>query len=298
MADVIVRVAKADDRKRVLEFTRNTFSWGDYIERVFDRWLNDKSGKLLVAEAEGTVVGLSFVKLIKEGEVWVQGGRVDQNYRRKGVAEAMTKECLRAAKEDMNASVARVITDKTNLPPQKLLTKLGFKVVSEFSGFEKKVERVTDSLLIRDVVLAREELISNMWHYIRSSPIFKESGGLYTIWFVWYSLEQEDLARFAQDGKAAVYFPGGKIHGVMLMNDGTTEARNERSIQSSYLDADSDRGIKALTSFLMNYAADRGLEKIRLWTCNDRKILKSLREIGFMEEIDESTEVVWMKELH
>jgi ribosomal protein S18 acetylase RimI-like enzyme len=298
LADVIVRVAKADDRKRVLEFTHNTFSWGDYIERVFDRWFNDKSGRLLVAEAEGAVVGLSFVKLIKEGEVWLQGGRVDQKYRRMGVGEAMTRECLRMAKEDMNASVARVITDKMNLPPQKLLTKLGFKVVSEFSGFEKKAERVSDPELISDVALAGEELVSEMWHHIRSSPIFKEDGGLYTIWFVWYSLEEEDLTRFAQDGKVVVYSPGGKIHGVMLMDDSTPEARNERSIQASYLDADSDRGIKALASFLMNHAANKGLEKIRLWTCTDKKIIRSLSEIGFVEEIDESTEVVWMKELN
>ncbi len=297
MANIVVRIAELDDRKRVLAFTSSTFSWGDYIERVFDRWLNDESGRLLVAEAEGMVVGLSFVKLTKKGEAWLQGGRVDQNYRRTGVGEAMTKECLRIAKEEMNASVARVITDKTNLPPQRLLTKLGFRVVSEFSEFEKAAERIKDPLLTRDVRLAGEELITDMWRYLRSSPIFRKSGGLYTVWFVWYSLGKEDLARFVKDGKAVVYARDGKIHGIMLVDDSTIEAKNEKSIQSCYFDSDAGEGVQALSNFLLDYAAKKGFGTVRLWTCSDNEIIESLRQIGFIGEVGGSTEIVYSKEL-
>jgi ribosomal protein S18 acetylase RimI-like enzyme len=297
MANIVVRVAKLDDRKRVLAFTSSTFSWGDYIERVFDRWLNDKSGRLLVAESEDKVVGLSFVKLTKKGEAWLQGGRVDQNYRRAGIGEAMTKECLRIAKEEMNATIARVITDKTNLPPQKLLTKLGFRVVSEFSEFEKKAEPIKNPLLTRDVRLAEKGLIPDMWRYLRRSPIFRKSCGLYTVWFVWYSLEKEDLARFVQDRKAVVYTPGGRIHGVMLVNDSTIEAKNEKSIQSCYFDSDASEGVQALSSFLLDHAAKKGFKTVRLWTCSDSEIIESLRQTGFAGEVDESTEIVYSKEL-
>jgi ribosomal protein S18 acetylase RimI-like enzyme len=297
MANIVVRVAKLDDRKRVLAFTSNTFSWGDYIERVFDRWLNDRSGRLLVAESDGLVVGLSFVKLTKEGEAWLQGGRVDQNYRRTGVGEAMTKECLRVAKEEMNARVARVITDKTNLPPQKLLAKLGFRVASEFSEFEKKAERIKDPLLTRGAKLAEKELTPHMWRYLRSSSIFKKSGGLYTVWFVWYSLEKEDLSRFVQGGKAVAYAPNGKIHGVMLVDDSTIEAENEKSVQSCYFDSDANEGVQALSDFLLDYAARKGLKTVRLWTYSDNEIIESLRQTGFTGEVDESTEIVYSKKL-
>jgi ribosomal protein S18 acetylase RimI-like enzyme len=297
MTNIVVRVARKDDRKRVLEFTSNTFSWGDYIQRVLERWFNDRSGRLLVAEADGTVVGLSFVKLTKKGEAWLQGGRVEKSHRREGVGSAMINECLRIAREEMNASTARVITDKTNLPPQKLLTKLGFKVVSEFSEFEKKAKRIKDPLLTRGVKLAEKDLIPYIWRYLRSSPIFKKSGGLYTVWFVWYSLEKEDLARFVQDGKAVVYAPDGMIHGVMLVDDSTIEAKNEKSIQSCYFDGDASKGVQALSGFLLDYAAQKGLRTVRLWTCSVDEIIESLRQTGFRGEVGESTEIVYSKEL-
>jgi ribosomal protein S18 acetylase RimI-like enzyme len=297
MTNIVVRVAKEEDRKRVLEFTSNTFSWGDYISRVLERWFNDKSGRLLVAEVDGRVVGLSFVKLTKRDEVWLQGGRVEKSHRREGIGSAMISECLRIAREEMNASTARVITDKTNLPPQKLLTKLGFKTVSEFSEFEKKAQRIKDPILTRDAKIAEKELIPYIWRYLRSSPIFEKSGGLYTVWFVWYSLEKDDLARFVQDRKAVVYAPDGKIHGVMLVDDSTIEAKNEKSIQSCYFDGDASEGVQALSGFLLDYAAQRRLRTVRLWTCSDDEIIKSLRQTGFTGEVGESTEIVYSKEL-
>jgi ribosomal protein S18 acetylase RimI-like enzyme len=297
MSDIIVRVAKPSDRERVLGFTANTFSWGDYIDRVFDRWMADPSGRLLVAETKGRVVGMTFVKLTKSGEVWLQGGRVDKDYRRGGVGRAMSEEGLRIAKGEMKARVARVITDKTNLPPQKLLEKLGFKMVGEFTQFQKKAERITNPLIIEDVRVAGKDMIPRIWKYLKSSSMFKKSGGLYTVWFVWYSLEEGDLARFTDLGGTIVYAPNGNVHGVMLVDDSTIEAMNEKSMQSCYFDSDTRRGVHALSSFLIDYAAKRNLKTVRLWTFSDSEIVESLKQTRFVEETDESTEIVYSKEL-
>jgi len=45
----MIREARIGGGKPVLEFTRGTFSWGNYIERAFDKWLTDKLGKLLTS---------------------------------------------------------------------------------------------------------------------------------------------------------------------------------------------------------------------------------------------------------
>jgi ribosomal protein S18 acetylase RimI-like enzyme len=297
MANLVVRQATASDREGVVKFTQDTFAWGDYIHRVFDRWLADESGRLLVAQLDGTIVGLSFVKLTKEGEVWLQGGRVDKGFRRTGIGSAMINECLRIAREEMNAGVARVITDKTNLPPQKLLAKLGFEIATEFTELERKVEGIRDPTNLRDAGFADEEVMPKIWHYLKRSPIFRKSSGLYTKWFVWYSLGEEDLRSFVSDGKAVVYHPSGKVHGVMLVDDTTMEAKAEKSIQSCYFDADARKGVEALSSYLVNHAASKGLEKVRLWTYSDKRIIDSLKETGFGGEVDESAEVVWVKEI-
>ena len=43
---MIIRKAKASDKNKVLDFCKNTFSWGDYIVDVWDYWIVE--GNLLV----------------------------------------------------------------------------------------------------------------------------------------------------------------------------------------------------------------------------------------------------------
>ena len=43
-----LREATSSDKTQVLDFCKNTFSWGDYIAEVWDFWI--KEGNLLVTD--------------------------------------------------------------------------------------------------------------------------------------------------------------------------------------------------------------------------------------------------------
>ena len=45
-------MAKKSDRDIVLQFCTDTFTWGDYSDRVFDLWYHEPYGKLFVAEED------------------------------------------------------------------------------------------------------------------------------------------------------------------------------------------------------------------------------------------------------
>ena len=45
-----IRHATESDKGEVLRFCANTFEWGDYIDQVWDFWISDRNGVLLVAE--------------------------------------------------------------------------------------------------------------------------------------------------------------------------------------------------------------------------------------------------------
>lgn len=45
-----IRLAKKSDKDNILQFCTDTFTWGDYIDRVFDIWYQEPHGELLVAE--------------------------------------------------------------------------------------------------------------------------------------------------------------------------------------------------------------------------------------------------------
>jgi ribosomal protein S18 acetylase RimI-like enzyme len=45
-----IRLARKSDKDTILQFCTDTFTWGDYIDRVFDIWYQEPYGELLVAE--------------------------------------------------------------------------------------------------------------------------------------------------------------------------------------------------------------------------------------------------------
>jgi len=126
-----VREACDADREAVFEFCRHTWSWGDYIPHVWDKWLREENGKVFVATVDGVPVGIQHITIDKPNEAWLSGSRTAPNYRRMGVATAITMKCLEYAKS-MGVKVARLVTESDNKAAIAAVQKMGFKPVAEF----------------------------------------------------------------------------------------------------------------------------------------------------------------------
>src|SRR5689334_19752757 len=94
MAHIEIRPAREEDRAAVLAFCAQTWDWGDYIEYVWDEWLRDAQGALLVATSDGTPVGITHMRILTSQEVWLEGMRVDPAYRNQGIAKALNGASL------------------------------------------------------------------------------------------------------------------------------------------------------------------------------------------------------------
>ena len=82
------RLAQSSDKKDVLNFCQNTFSWGDYIHEVWDNWINE--GNLIVIENDQIPVSMAHVGFYPDEKmIWIEGIRVNQNFRKKGFAQKM-----------------------------------------------------------------------------------------------------------------------------------------------------------------------------------------------------------------
>ena len=100
-----IRPATKEDKEEVLRFCIDTFEWGDYIDQVWDLWHSDRNGVLLVAEEEeysahnkkqSSVIAVSHVSLCpNKSNVWLEGIRVNPNYRRRSVATQLLYKILR-----------------------------------------------------------------------------------------------------------------------------------------------------------------------------------------------------------
>ena len=75
MPDFEVRPARPEDREAVLAFCQQTWEWGDYLEYVWDEWLNNSQGKLFVATKDGQPVAVANMRMLNKTEAWFEGMR-------------------------------------------------------------------------------------------------------------------------------------------------------------------------------------------------------------------------------
>ena len=97
---MVIRKALDSDKAKVLDFCRNTFEWGDYIETVWDDWKNDLSGILFVkeykqsAESESVPIGVAHLAFCINNVMWIEGIRVQKDFRNQGIASSLIQHMI------------------------------------------------------------------------------------------------------------------------------------------------------------------------------------------------------------
>ena len=80
-----IREANISDKSSVLKFCKNTFSWGDYIEKVWSSWIDE--GNLFLFEKKSPV-GICHA-FYSENQIWIEGIRIDPKHRREMIASKL-----------------------------------------------------------------------------------------------------------------------------------------------------------------------------------------------------------------
>ena len=288
---ISVRKARGSDREAVFKFCEKTWSWGDYIPKVWDEWLKQKGGRLFVATINGVPVGISYVTVDKPHEAWLRGARTDPNYRRKGVATAITRKCLEYTKKK-DTKVVRLVTESDNKAAQAVLQKLGFKPVAEFVKMEN--EKITTENAEASRWAAKND-VNTLWNYLQSSETYLKAAGLYTTLYHWFSLEKKDLARFVKEQKAIVHEnKKGETDGLVLIEDATAREWYENTIQTCYIDGNYNATLD-VTRFLKNHCKNTGVKKIFGFTCNHKPVTSALEKLGFKPAA--SVEIVYERKI-
>jgi ribosomal protein S18 acetylase RimI-like enzyme len=203
------RIGTILDKDYVLDFCKNTFSWGDYIDRVWDIWIREPNSIFLVAVvSENNIekpIAMSHGILIPEKIIWIEGIRVDPKYRSQKLATNMSLYILDYAKK-RGAIYSSAIVSINNEPSKRLMEKLGFKVISiwsyfsikpivflpgEFNNFiENKSAAAASTITTKVANLKEYQLILD---FLNQSNIFQTSGKKFVNSWRWYDLTQDRL---------------------------------------------------------------------------------------------------------
>ena len=127
------RLAQDSDKKVVLNFCQNTFSWGDYIHEVWDNWIDE--GNLIVIENNQVPISMTHAAFYPDEKmIWIEGIRVEKNFRKNGVAQKMITYLEETAKSK-KCEISRMLIASENKPSLSLAKKLGYTIISKWNYF-------------------------------------------------------------------------------------------------------------------------------------------------------------------
>lgn len=256
------RVATVHDKDYVLDFCKNTFSWGDYIDRVWDIWIREPDSILLVAVVnENNIekpIAISHGILIPEKIGWIEGIRVDPKYRYQKLATNMSLHILDYARKN-GALYSSAIVSINNEPSKGLMKKLGFKVISKWSYLSIKPIALLPELNNFTIDNSTTTKVANLNEYqqilnfLNQSDIFKASGKKFVNSWRWYDLTEDRLKRMINNGQVIILVKNDdnyhekekKIRGIAIIDEeGYWNSQN--IFQIVYIDAHSEELLLSL----------------------------------------------------
>ncbi len=264
---VIVREAKPSDRRQVAEFTSRTWRWGDYIMSTWEEWISDKKGKLLVAQEDDKVIGLMRLALRPEGEAYLSGARVHPDFRRRGVATALTKECIKYAKS-FGAEFVSLATSSKNTAAISLAEKLGFTLAQELVQVGSWPKKSAEPGGIRKMKPEEaQEVLKWISTRMDCRPVkFK--------FFEWSTLRLNDVRMYSDEGFAAII---GNIEGAVLYQPYST--RHLFLMIDFFLGG--EEASKQMGLFLRKEASLLGCKEVWGYVKSDKEAIEGLRKAGY-----------------
>src|SRR5918993_128296 len=251
------RIATVLDKDYVLDFCKNTFSWGDYIERVWDLWIREPNSIFLVAVVnENNIekpIAISHGILIPEKIIWIEGIRVDPKHRSHKLATNMSLHILEYARKN-GALYSSAIVSIKNEASKGLMEKLGFKVISTWSYLsikpidllpELKNFTIENSTTIIKVANLKE--YQAILKFLNHSDIFKASGKKFVNAWRWYDLTEDRLRMMINNRQVIIVVNNDdndhekekKIRGIAIIDE-EGYWNNHNIFQIVYIDAHSD----------------------------------------------------------
>jgi GNAT superfamily N-acetyltransferase len=253
--ELIIRPARPDDRQVMERICTQTWDWGDYVPQVWDDWLADEQGSVLVGEAEGQVVALSKITFQTPDQVWLEGMRVDPEFRRRGIAGQFLRYSLDHV-HDEGARVVRLGTGSGNMPVHIITARAGMERIGSY--VLRTAEPLPDGP--EPTVLAPDQAVQ-VSVFLQKSPVLAHSHGLYSMDWAWQELSGERMVRFLRDGQVAAQLaPDGSLVALAILRF----EPDDDELWIGLADGQSD-AVSTLATDIRVYATRVGAPKVRVF---------------------------------
>jgi hypothetical protein len=247
---LVLRDARPADRQAVFEFTRKTWGdYGDFIPRVWSRWIRDRGGRFIAAELDGKAVGIAKITDFGGGEFWLEGLRVSPRHRHHGIARAINVEVLSSLAR-MKPRAVRYCTGYSNWASRHIGGVFGFEIAARLRFYWLKSRKGSLRGEFAKVAETRE-----IYDFMRGSRYLRLTAGLVGEGWILRELSPERLRRRIKAREVMVVRRGGRLAGVGVYALGA----NDQDLTLGFVDGD-PASIRLLARNCLYLGAARGVE--------------------------------------
>ncbi len=211
---VKIRRAAAADKAPILEICKNIWNGHDYLPGIWDDWLADKDGRLIVATVMGRTVGVAHASLQSPDVAWLEGVRVHEQYRGLGIAGKLNRALVEWARR-RRAKVARLCTGSSNQASKKHLKKIRFPLLQTFQWLDS-----TRGLHVKPASVTRPKRSTKaLWKWLSARPEFAENRAMYSDGWTWHPLTPQALKDHVVHGRVLISSINGQPSALCILLD-------------------------------------------------------------------------------
>ncbi|WP_428326369.1 GNAT family N-acetyltransferase [Nitrosopumilus sp.] len=244
----MIRNAKLSDKHQVLKFCQNTFSWGDYVEHVWDFWITEDS--LFVYEKQ-LPVGICHA-FFSKNQLWIEGIRVDTNFRKQKIASELVKHVESIGKKD-NVLFSFMLIDAENSVSLSMAKSLEYTIFQTWKFYSLEPEKNSNF----NIIFANSLNDHLCTHYVKS--------------WRWIPIDSTIISELSKQNKIIQSKIDDKTSTAILSDSEHFENTLIVTLFSS-----SEKTASQIILFLQNYAIQNNYNRIQILTKENLQNLKSL----------------------
>ena len=244
----MIRKATPMDKSSVLKFCKDTFSWGDYVDLVWDYWLSEDNLFLFEIQYPVGICHASYL----EGQVWIEGIRVDPNFRRQKIASGLVRHAESIGREK-NIHSSLMLIDTENTQSLSMAGSMGYEVYQTWN-FYSLVPKRNPTYAVR---FEKSLNCKDHPHYVKS--------------WRWLPINNSTLSAFYEQTKIVKSGTGTKSSTAIL----TDSEHFEKTLIVTLFSGSQDATLQIIP-FLQNYGITKDYKRIQILTTERLPLYDSL----------------------
>lgn len=140
---IVLRKARVEDKARVLQVEAESTPNLRYLGAVFEHWVQDQMGELIVAELNDEMVGVGKLSVMPDGSAWLEALRVSPKAQGRGVGKQFYLRFFEIARM-RHIPAMRMYTGVKNAISKGLAERFGFHLAATYRGVWRAVPPVSN----------------------------------------------------------------------------------------------------------------------------------------------------------